>query len=27
MEALRLALLDENGPTGGLFTRYGTDPW
>jgi NAD(P)-dependent dehydrogenase (short-subunit alcohol dehydrogenase family) len=27
MEALRLALLDENGPTGGVFNRYGVDPW
>jgi NAD(P)-dependent dehydrogenase (short-subunit alcohol dehydrogenase family) len=26
-EALRLALLDENGPTGGVFTRNGPDPW
>jgi NAD(P)-dependent dehydrogenase (short-subunit alcohol dehydrogenase family) len=26
-EALRLALLDENGPTGGLFNRNGVDPW
>jgi NAD(P)-dependent dehydrogenase (short-subunit alcohol dehydrogenase family) len=26
-EALRLALLDENGPTGGVFNRYGVDPW
>jgi NAD(P)-dependent dehydrogenase (short-subunit alcohol dehydrogenase family) len=27
MEALRLALLDENGPTGGVFDRFGADPW
>jgi NAD(P)-dependent dehydrogenase (short-subunit alcohol dehydrogenase family) len=27
MEALRLALLDENGPTGGVFNRSGADPW
>jgi NAD(P)-dependent dehydrogenase (short-subunit alcohol dehydrogenase family) len=27
MEALRLALLDENGPTGCLFNRNGPDPW
>jgi NAD(P)-dependent dehydrogenase (short-subunit alcohol dehydrogenase family) len=27
MEALRLALLDENGPTGGVFNRDGPDPW
>ena len=27
MEALRLALLDENGPTGGVFNRNGVDPW
>ncbi len=27
MEALRLALLDENGPTGRVFNRDGTDPW
>jgi NAD(P)-dependent dehydrogenase (short-subunit alcohol dehydrogenase family) len=26
-EALRLALLDENGPTGGFFNRKGVDPW
>jgi NAD(P)-dependent dehydrogenase (short-subunit alcohol dehydrogenase family) len=27
MEALRLALLDEDGPTGGVFNRFGADPW
>jgi NAD(P)-dependent dehydrogenase (short-subunit alcohol dehydrogenase family) len=27
VEALRLALLDENGPTGGVFNRFGVDPW
>jgi NAD(P)-dependent dehydrogenase (short-subunit alcohol dehydrogenase family) len=27
MEALRLALLDEDGPTGGVFNRNGADPW
>lgn len=27
MEALRLALLDENGPTGGVFNRDGADLW
>ncbi len=27
MEALRLALLDDDGPTGGVFNRNGPDPW
>lgn len=27
MEATRLALLDESGPTGGSFSKNGPDPW
>jgi NAD(P)-dependent dehydrogenase (short-subunit alcohol dehydrogenase family) len=27
MEATRLALLDDNGPTGGSFSKDGPDPW
>jgi NAD(P)-dependent dehydrogenase (short-subunit alcohol dehydrogenase family) len=27
IEATRLALLDENGPTGGSFSKNGPDPW
>jgi NAD(P)-dependent dehydrogenase (short-subunit alcohol dehydrogenase family) len=27
IEATRLALLDENGPTGGSFSKDGPDPW
>jgi NAD(P)-dependent dehydrogenase (short-subunit alcohol dehydrogenase family) len=27
IEATRLALLDENGPTAGSFSKDGPDPW
>jgi len=26
-EAVRLALLDEDGPTGGFFATEGSEPW